>query len=339
MYVRWRREGQVWEIPEPTTVASRSSAASKLLTGLPPSCADICAVEDGYTWESRPHVITSSSHHRKMPDISFRPLLELNFAEMANLFNRCFEGYVIPFTMTAQNAAAHSRKDGIDHIRSFVAVKDGQDIGLAYIAPRFETARLAGMGIVKSARGQGTGRVLVAEFLRRLREEGFREAVLEVFEQNEAAVRLYKSFGFEATQRLYGFEREPMRIAEAKPLRQVSLGEFSDAMRISQLPSSPTANHFCRTTLPVRAWTIDGQAYAIYAPPRNGGLISLGGFFVTLESRGKGMARQLFQSIQAANPQRSWFLGQVFPEATAPFLEHLGFKRMELNQFEMKLKL
>jgi GNAT superfamily N-acetyltransferase len=274
-----------------------------------------------------------------MPEISFRPLLELNFAEMADLFNRCFEDYVIPFTMTAQNVAAHSRKDGIDHIRSFVAVRDGQDIGLAYISPRFETARLAGMGIVKSARGQGTGRVLVAEFLRRLRADGFREAVLEVFEQNEPAVRLYKSFGFEATQRLYGFEREPFPFAEAKPLREVPLEEFSESMRTAQLPSSPTASQFCTTTLPARAVTIDDQAYAIYAPPSAGAPLSLGGFFVMPESRGKGRGRQLFRSIQAANPESPWFLAPVFPEATAPFLERLGFRRMKLNQFEMKLRL
>ena len=43
---------------------------------------------------------------RKMSELSFRPLLELNFAEMADLFNRCFEDYVISFNVTAQSAAA-----------------------------------------------------------------------------------------------------------------------------------------------------------------------------------------------------------------------------------------
>jgi GNAT superfamily N-acetyltransferase len=272
-------------------------------------------------------------------DITFRPLLELNFAEMADLFTRCFEDYVVPFTVTAQSAAAHSRKDGIDHARSFVAVRDGQDVGLAFIAPRFDRARLAGMGVVKSARGQGVGKLVVEEFLRRLRAEGFREAVLEVFEQNEPGVRLYQSLGFRASQRLYGYEREPMGVVDAPPLREVPLTEFADTIREAGLPSTPSTNQICTITLPTRCWTVDGQAYAIYAPPTKGAPIFLGGFVVRPAAKGRGKAKELFQAIQATHPDSAWLLKQVFPEATAPFLEHLGFTRMKLNQFEMKLEL
>src|SRR5438128_2742938 len=113
-----------------------------------------------------------------MAPLTFKSLLELDSVEIADLFNRCFEDYVISFTMTPQSAAAHWLRDGVDLARSFVTMRGEDAIAVTYIAPRFDRARLAAMGVVKEARAQGVGKIVVAEFLRRLREDGFRIAAL-----------------------------------------------------------------------------------------------------------------------------------------------------------------
>lgn len=273
--------------------------------------------------------------------IAFRPLLDLDFAQIAELFNRCFEGYVISFTMTPQSCAAHIRKDGVDHARSFVMRRDDQDVAIAYIAPRFDKARLAGMGVIKEARGQGVGKAVVTEFLRRLTAEGFREAVLEVFEQNTPAVRLYESFGFKPAQRLYGFSREPFSIDGAKALQEAKHVEYFDTIRELRETMSygHTPEHGSSMTLPVRCWTVDGDAYACFAPPSEGNPIYLNAIVVRAGARGRGKGRELLMAIQAAHPTSSWAIPQTFPEAVAGFMEHHGFQRLELNQFEMRLTL
>ena len=54
------------------------------------------------------------------------------------------------------------------------------------------------------ARGAGLGRALVGLALERARARGCRRAELDVNEANAAALALYGSFGFSATENPYG---------------------------------------------------------------------------------------------------------------------------------------
>lgn len=268
-----------------------------------------------------------------MPEIRFQSIVDLNFHEVADMFNRCFEGYLIPLHMTADLAAGRSRRDCIDHARSFLTVKDDHPLAIALVAPRGHEARLAGMGVVSEARGLGIGKATVEEFLRRIREGGFRAAVLEVFEQNVAAVKLYESFGFAVTQRLLGFRREPMPTTGG-PLRDVPVPEF--VRIIGQAPAESwlqSAEQAATISLPTRCWTADGEDFAAFAPPEEGKAVII----LSLAVRSDG--RRLFDAIQHAHPNSAMMLPQIFPERLAPVLEDLGFARLELNQFEMRLEL
>jgi len=59
------------------------------------------------------------------------------------------------------------------------------------------------VGVTPEHRGQGIGRALVVQALRGFMQCGMNCAVLEVTAQNEAAVKLYRSLGFEVIEVLY----------------------------------------------------------------------------------------------------------------------------------------
>jgi ribosomal protein S18 acetylase RimI-like enzyme len=64
----------------------------------------------------------------------------------------------------------------------------------------------------ESARGAGLGHALVAATLDRARARGCRRVELDVNESNEAAQRLYGSFGFSSTSNTYGARDLYMRL-------------------------------------------------------------------------------------------------------------------------------
>lgn len=272
--------------------------------------------------------------------MEFRSLHQYNIVEIADLFDRCFEDYVIPFKITHQSAAAHIRRDGVDLWRSFAVLHQGREVGIAYLAPRFDKVRLAGMGVIKEARGQGVGRAAVVEFLRRCRSDNFQEAVLEVFEQNISAVRLYESYGFKVMQRLYGYQRGPLEAPDGEELVEVDPSLYIDAIRSDRGHSThgQGPEHACAMTLPVRCWS-NGQAFACFAPPSESAPIVVSGFAVLPQHRGQGCGRRMIESIQRSFPGRSWMIPQVVPECMDGFFLKLGFQRQALNQFAMRLSL
>ncbi len=59
------------------------------------------------------------------------------------------------------------------------------------------------LGVIPSYRGIGLGRALVHRALAGFQEAGLRRAYLEVTAENNAAVQLYRSFGFRRAKTLY----------------------------------------------------------------------------------------------------------------------------------------
>jgi ribosomal protein S18 acetylase RimI-like enzyme len=75
-----------------------------------------------------------------------------------------------------------------------------------FLPVRDDSFYLSRIAVVPRLRCRGIGGRVMVEFLRHGRSEGFRRFDLDVAADNEAAIRLYKSFGFrvEATRRSVG---------------------------------------------------------------------------------------------------------------------------------------
>jgi len=111
-------------------------------------------------------------------------------------------------------------RDGVtnDHAR-LMALADGRVIGALFIErmahPVNRHIATLGMAVERSWRGRGIGSALLAAALRWARSAGVEKVTLEVYPSNEAAVALYRKFGFAEEGRLerqsrksYGYEDE-----------------------------------------------------------------------------------------------------------------------------------
>ena len=104
-----------------------------------------------------------------------------------------------PFQMTLEQFASFIARQGVDLARSRVAVIDGAIGAFAYVCPRPEVGRwrLGAMAALPAARGTGAAPALLDDFIARARAEALAAVELECFAENERALRLYRSRGFE----------------------------------------------------------------------------------------------------------------------------------------------
>jgi ribosomal protein S18 acetylase RimI-like enzyme len=81
-----------------------------------------------------------------------------------------------------------------------IAIQGDEVVGWCDISPMsvsgFTHVGRLGMGVRREWRGRGLGRDLLRDCLSRARSAGIEKVELEVYADNEAAVRLYESFGF-----------------------------------------------------------------------------------------------------------------------------------------------
>ena len=133
-----------------------------------------------------------------------RPETELHSATIA-----AFADYLAgPFQMTLEQFPSFIARQGIDLARSRLAIHDGAIGAFAFVCPRPEVGRwrLGVMGALPAARGTGAAPALLDDFVARARAEGLPWAELECFAQNERALRLYRSRGFEVISALNGWK-------------------------------------------------------------------------------------------------------------------------------------
>ena len=90
-------------------------------------------------------------------------------------------------------------------VKHLIARTD-RDVGLCVVAPApgggLREAALYGVWVAPGARRGGVGRALTAAATATARQAGFRRLLLEVADDNTAAIRLYAAMGFVATGRV-----------------------------------------------------------------------------------------------------------------------------------------
>jgi GNAT superfamily N-acetyltransferase len=152
--------------------------------------------------------------------VNLVPASTLSFAELAELFTRGYEGYYVPMQVDAATMQFMVETWDIDLEKSRVA----PGVGVANLGVRGDRSWIGGIGVVPESRRSGIGRLLMEALL----AEAPPTVTLEVLEQNEPAIRLYESLGFERTRVLevWSVPETPLveaRAAEPAPLGQAGL--------------------------------------------------------------------------------------------------------------------
>ena len=109
------------------------------------------------------------------------------------------------FGSTYQGEVENALSDWVSAIRrlaTFVAVADGQDVGMVRGGEDRDeptSAWLISMWVAPTHRGMGVGGALIDSVVEWARAEGYARMKLDVGDANEAAIRLYAKKGFRET--------------------------------------------------------------------------------------------------------------------------------------------
>lgn len=287
--------------------------------------------------------------------IQLAPALNFDLAILADVFTRGFEGYFVPIAETPAGLASRLRYDTIDLAASQVALIDGRPCGVIFVAVRGWAYRIAGMGVAMEARRQGLGRRLMEAVIEHGRTAGVRSVVLEVIEQNEPAVKLYRSLGFEAWRRLVGFEASGEELAQARGAAR-ELDASRDAATLTSvearlvghqiareaafdLPWQLAAETFGARGVGLPGYTLQDKAFALMRAPQEGPLV-LEALLVKRSERRRKWGSRLVHALASQHSGRAMRVPPRLPDELADaFFETLGFHRSPICQLEMKLVL
>jgi ribosomal protein S18 acetylase RimI-like enzyme len=275
-------------------------------------------------------------------NLAVRPASIFTLTRLAQLLNQAFRDYLVEVSFNEETLFQMMRQDSLDLNASGVVYGDDkQPAGIALIARRGRTSRLATFGIIPAARRQGLGRWFMEQLVIQAENRGERAMVLEVIEQNTAAVRLYQQLGFETRRRLVGYTaRDPKGVIDPE-LWEIDLADVARALICwgpSDLPWQISGETLGQQVLPARGYRL-WPAYAAISDPAQPYIV-LKALGVEPGERRHGWATALMRALFAHYPGKTWKVPILCPENLAPGLfEQLGFVRESRTQFQMELKL
>jgi ribosomal protein S18 acetylase RimI-like enzyme len=275
-------------------------------------------------------------------DLDTVPASDFPMLDLVKSLNQGFEDYVVPVHFNTATFLNMLRKDGIDLTLSCILLVDDQPCGIGLIARRGWTSRLAAMGIAKGIRGKGVGSWFMDELTKEALQRGDHEMVLEVIEQNEAAVKLYQRAGFQTVRRLIGFTHTGNDGLEAKKnkLQEIDLREISRLIvqhGLADLPWQISGESIAQMNPPARGYEKD-RSYIVVSNPVLEHVV-IWSLLVEQAVRGKGFATDLLKTVMANHAGKTWHVPAIFPEEFGRVFEKAGFEREELSQWQMKLSL
>ncbi|MBV6393055.1 MAG: hypothetical protein KPEEDBHJ_02285 [Anaerolineales bacterium] len=255
---------------------------------------------------------------------------------LADLMTRSFEGYPVPISINETALHTMIRRDGIDLIASRVMMKDGEPVGVALIARRGWTSRLAAMGVAVNARNSGLGTWAMERLLEEAKRRGEKEMLLEVIEQNPAGVRLYEKVGFKKIRRLVGYKLETPQVDSDVVIEEIDIRELARTVTyhgMKDLPWQLSGTSIMQHTPPSRAFKLN-DAYCLISNPDSTD-IAIQSVLVKARSRGAGLSVVLMRALFAKFPNKVWHVPPIYPEEMGFIFEHVGMTREPISQWQM----
>ncbi len=273
-------------------------------------------------------------------NLTLKPANEYTIPALADLMTRSFEGYIVPVNITEPVLHTMIRRDGIDLTSSRVLLNDDDPVGIAFIARRGWTSRLAAFGITSNARAGGVGTWAMNQLIEEAIARGEKEMLLEVIEQNTAGVKLYEKVGFTKMRRLVGYKLENPASDSEEELEEIDIREVARQVTyhgLKDLPWQLSGTSIMQQTPPARAFRIN-DAYCLISNPEATD-IAIHSILVKARSRGAGLSAVLMRALFAKFPGKVWHVSPIYPEEMGFIFEHVGMVRESISQWQMSRKL
>jgi ribosomal protein S18 acetylase RimI-like enzyme len=273
-------------------------------------------------------------------DFDAVPASNFTLPDLVNFVNQGFEGYFVPIQIDTVAFLNMLRKDGIDLTISRVLIADHQPCGIALLARRGWTSRLAAMGIAEERRGMGAGSWFMEQIIEEACQRGEREMSLEVIEQNEPAVKLYQKVGFQTVRRLIGLLHKGAEEKEMDTLQEIDLremGRLISQQGLSDLPWQLSGESIAQMNPPARAYR-KGKAYVAISNPDTEHVM-IWSVLVEEDARGNGLGTNMLKNVIANHRGITWHVPAIFPEEFEKVFVRAGFEREKLSQWQMRLNL
>lgn len=273
--------------------------------------------------------------------IHFVSATDFGLEATADVLARGFADYLVKIPASATMLLQMVRADSVELAASRVALRNGVAVGVALVARRGWTCRLAGMALVPEARRSGVGRALVQRLLEEAKARGERTMVLEVIEQNEPAVKLYEALGFRRLRRLVGFSFA----APASMVADEAVFEFEEA-DVRAAAAAVTAA--APADLP---WQLSGETLAQLGPPNRafhregawlvctdpaGAAVTIRALVAAGSATSTARVAELLRAVLTRHGGREWRVGAIWPEEWSAVFAVAGFTRTALSQWQME---
>ncbi|WP_048748738.1 GNAT family N-acetyltransferase [Paenibacillus sp. P22] len=133
--------------------------------------------------------------------ITFKRLSECTLEEAVHVWNEGFAGYFVPIVLSVESFVNRLVLEELSPALSFIACRDSRAVGIVLNGIREVQGRKVawngGTGVAQKERGTGVGQAMIDHALELYREQGVHIATLEAISENQRAISLYKSRGYE----------------------------------------------------------------------------------------------------------------------------------------------
>lgn len=279
-----------------------------------------------------------------------KDLTTVSLNVITKTFNEAFADYSIQFTATEEYLQNRWEEAGVNCNLSFGAFSDNNLVGfIIHGVDQWngrKTAFNLGTGVIPDYRGNRLVKKLYDYAVPILKNHGIEQCLLEVIQENEKAIKAYRSVGFKEERELIGFTYNLGTNYDDVGLdKQIQLKIDSDIINIDWdivqtfWDFEPSWEHSISTVMrSAENYQFAGMykeelliGYAIFNPKT--GYIPQ--FVISKNERGRGYARYLFQKLTTFSKKLVVLNVDKGSEQTLHFLTAFGFEEF-VKQYEME---